>query len=45
VVAVSLDQNGLKLHHFLQQNFGLEINQQTHSGVIASLDINPVSIQ
>jgi len=43
--AKSQDQNGLKLHHFLQQNFGLEINQQTHSGVIASLDINPVSIQ
>ena len=43
--AKSQDQNGLKLHHFLQQNFGLEINQQAHSGVIASLDINPVSIQ
>ena len=43
--AKAQDPNGLKLHHFLQQNFGPEINQQTHSGVITSLDINPVSIQ
>ena len=41
----SKDQNGRKLHRFLDLNFGMEKNKMNRSGVKLSLDVNPVSLQ